>query len=247
MDSNHRCPGVGQESSPLDHGTVNGRMRDETGRIKGCQVDSPGIAPESPVCRTGVFLLDHEPENISDFGFSISDCTTARLRRLKSEIQNPRSEIRCGGWNRTNALLVQSQALLPAATTPQCCCRTEIRDREKVRGGGFEPPSPGSKAGSLPLADPRECPAGVGPACPAWKAGAFAARPRARCSFAAEGEGVEPSRLIARRFSKPLPSPVGLPFRKAAVKESNLCLLLNREPPDHSATPQLMSWRLIPT
>jgi hypothetical protein len=33
----------------------------------------------------------------------------------------------------------------------------------------------------------------------------------------AEGEGVEPSRLIARRFSKPLPSPVGLPFRKAAV------------------------------
>ena len=26
---------------------------------------------------------------------------------------------------------------------------------EKVRGEGFEPPSPGSKAGSLPLADPR--------------------------------------------------------------------------------------------
>src|SRR4029077_3670627 len=44
---------------------------------------------------------------------------------------------------------------------------------------------------------------------------AFAARPRARFFIKAEGEGVEPSRLIARRFSKPLPSPVSLPFRKA--------------------------------
>jgi hypothetical protein len=52
----------------------------------------------------------------------------------------------------------------------------------QIRGGGFEPPSPVSKAGSLPLADPRECPAGVEPACPAWKAGAFAARPRAHLS-----------------------------------------------------------------
>ena len=29
----------------------------------------------------------------------------------------------------------------------------------------------------------------------------------------AEGEGVEPSRLIARLFSRQLPSPIGLPFR----------------------------------
>ena len=33
----------------------------------------------------------------------------------------------------------------------------------------------------------------------------------------AEGEGVEPSRLIARPFSRRLPSPIGLPFR------SNFC------------------------
>src|SRR5262249_44271835 len=33
----------------------------------------------------------------------------------------------------------------------------------------------------------------------------------------AEGEGVEPSRLIARPFSGRLPSPIGLPFRKAAA------------------------------
>ena len=123
----------------------------------------------------------------------------------------------CGGWNRTNALLGQSQALRTSSNCPAVCFHFRFKSRKKVRGEGIEPPSPGSKTGSLPLADPRECPAGVGPAFPAWKAGAFAARPRARCSFAAEGEGVEPSRLIARRFSKPLPSPVGLPFRKAAV------------------------------
>lgn len=44
----------------------------------------------------------------------------------------------------------------------------------------------------------KECPAGVGPACPVWKTGAFAARPRARGKLVrigeAEGEGVEPSR-----------------------------------------------------
>jgi hypothetical protein len=50
----------------------------------------------------------------------------------------------------------------------------------KVRGAGLEPASPGSKPGSLPLADPRECPAGIEPALPAWKAGTFAARPRAQ-------------------------------------------------------------------
>ena len=59
----------------------------------------------------------------------------------------------------------------------------------------------------------KECPVGVEPTSPAWKAGTFAARPRAH---AAEGEGVEPSRLIARLFSKQLPSPIGLPFHKAA-------------------------------
>ena len=50
----------------------------------------------------------------------------------------------------------------------------------KVRGEGIEPSSAVSRTAGLPLADPRECPAGVEPAFPAWKTGAFAARPRAR-------------------------------------------------------------------
>jgi hypothetical protein len=66
----------------------------------------------------------------------------------------------------------------------------------KVRGEGIEPSSPGSKPGSLPLADPRDT---------------------------AEGEGVEPSRLIARPFSRRLPSPIGLPFRNQLRRQdSNL-------------------------
>ena len=54
MDSNHRFLVVGQESSPLDHGTVS------FGKLF-VKVDPSRVALESPVCRTGVFLLDHEP------------------------------------------------------------------------------------------------------------------------------------------------------------------------------------------
>ena len=50
MDSNHRRPDVSRESSPLDYGIKS-------------KVDSSGIAPESSVCRTDVFLLDHEPDH----------------------------------------------------------------------------------------------------------------------------------------------------------------------------------------
>ena len=56
-------------------------------------------------------------------------------------------------------------------------------------GAGVEPTRAGSKPAGLPLTDP-----------------------------GAEGEGVEPSRLIARLFSRQLPSPIGLPFRKSTKK-----------------------------
>ncbi len=51
------------------------------------------------------------------------------------------------------------------------------------------------------LVDPREHTAGVEPACPAWRAGAWTARPGVL--VAAEGEGVEPSRAFASsRFER---------------------------------------------
>ena len=111
-------------------------------------------------------------------------------------------------------------------------------------GRRIEPSSPGSKPGSLPLADPRmfqECPAGIEPASPAWKAGTSAARPRAH---KAEGEGVEPSRLIARLFSRQLPSPIGLPFRITSCGGRNrTCVgaLNSRLPVPARAPPQSKS------
>lgn len=82
----------------------------------------------------------------------------------------------------------------------------------------------------------RECPVGVEPTSPVWKTGTFAARPRAH---KAEGEGVEPSRLIARPGSGRMPSPIGLPFRESCGGRSRTCkCLLNREVPYRWATPQ---------
>jgi len=90
------------------------------------------------------------------------------------------SPISSGGWDRTSGLLGQSQASLPAATAPDRLRLSDSRLLPQARGGGLEPPPSGPKPGGLPLADPRECPAGVEPACPAWEAGASTARPRAR-------------------------------------------------------------------
>ncbi len=59
---------------------------------------------------------------------------------------------------------------------------------------------------------------GVEPTSPAWKAGTFAARPRAH---KAEGEGVEPPRLIARPLSGRLPSPIGLTFHNSSCGGRN--------------------------
>ena len=148
-----------------------------------------------------------------------------------------------GSWNRTSGLHVQSVASLPAATAPEssireggfeppppdsksgrlpvsrfprasCGSRTRLSDlgspclaarprtlcsllnsrfqnRESERDRGFEPRSPGWKPGVVPLDQSRNV---------------FDSR--------AEGEGVEPSRLIARPISNRVPSPIGLPFRK---------------------------------
>ena len=52
MDSNHRSPGCEPD-------VVAAGPRDQ---FVSPAVDPSGVAPESPVCRTGVFLLDHEPE-----------------------------------------------------------------------------------------------------------------------------------------------------------------------------------------
>ena len=132
------------------------------------------------------------------------------------------------------------------ATSSYCPGSYSISDPSpcsEVRGGGVEPPSPAPKAGSLPLTDPRECPAGVEPACPGWKPGASPLG-QGHGRSPAEGAGVDPSRLIARPFSRRVPSPFGLPFRSQSTGGRNrTCgLLLNREAhgPAH-ATPVILA------
>lgn len=104
----------------------------------------------------------------------------------------------------------------------------------QVRGEGIEPPSPGSKPGGLPLTDPRSVSLYARVPRPTLRVGA---RSRTRLASlegwhlcrSAKGtqggrpplrggaRGVEPPRLIARPFSKRLPSPIGLTFLKAAA------------------------------
>ena len=70
-------------------------------------MDSSGVAPESPVCRTGVFLLDHEPVSAEAVGLeptkvlpspvfktgsSSGRMTSVKLRGLESNQRPPGSE-----------------------------------------------------------------------------------------------------------------------------------------------------------
>lgn len=128
MDSNHRCLGVGQKSSPLDHG-IN------------IKVDSSGIAPESSVCRTDVFLLDHEPELLivakrKPWDSNPQAGCTRRLFSIRSFYRGlclhppyrtaaglasgrMTSVVKLRELESNQRLRVQSPASLPAATIPQ--------------------------------------------------------------------------------------------------------------------------------
>ena len=115
-----------------------------------------------------------------------------KLRELESNQRPPGSEP--GVTTNSNC-----SASIALSTTPSTCPGSQ------ARGEGFEPGTarrvvqPASKAGGLPLADPQECPAGVEPASPGWKPGAFAARPRARCCKRKERES-NPQGLTLDRF-----------------------------------------------
>ena len=205
MDSNHRCLGVSQESLPLDHGTEVFKWTHRDSHpdfwraepVSSCWTMSPIVRrrkpwDSNPQAAQGRHLFSRQAPHPS------GRMTSVVWRRLNNS----------GGWNRTNDLLVQSQASLPTATTPELSSRfrTAVTSVGEIRGEGLEPPSPGSKPGSLPLADPedprydptrRKCPPGVEPAWPAWKAGAFAARPRARLQSGRRG-----SRTLKASYSR---------------------------------------------
>ena len=62
-----------------------------------------------------------------------------------------------------------------------------------------------------------ECPVGVEPTSPGWKPGTFAVRPRAHVTSRRKERESNPQGCQARPGSSGVPSPVGLPFRKAAA------------------------------
>ena len=144
-----------------------------------------------------------------------------------------------GGWNRTSGLHVQSVASLPAATAPEssyfgkedsnlhrliqsqgACQLADSRERLRESNPPVGPgkPVPGRSAQDahcsirLPTIE-SERDRGFEPRSPGWKPGVVPLDQSRRVSCQAEGEGVEPSRLIARPSSNRVPSPIGLPFR----------------------------------
>ena len=139
----------------------------------------------------------------------------------------------------------------PGVTTSSNCSASIcfINDTQHMSGfaRGFEPSRPASKAGGLPLADPQECPAGIEPASPGWKPGAFAARPRAHSCQRKERESNSQG-LVARPLSRRLPSPVGLPFRfsqKSCGGRNRTCIkAINSRPPVPAQDPPHHSVRM---
>ncbi len=135
--------------------------------------------------------------------------------------------------------LVQSQASRPTATAPELFPLVIHHSGRRIRTSivGFKDRCPTlrrSPTVAAPLRDAdssndlrdqrnpsrgatrlQKCLVGVEPTCPAWKAGTSAARPKTRHSFPPRRKERElnPQGIAARRFSGPLPSPIGLPFR----------------------------------
>jgi hypothetical protein len=80
-----------------------------------------------------------------------------------------------GGWNRTSGLHVQSVASLPAATTPESSVGFGKKDSNLHRLIQSQ--------GACQLADSRERPAGVEPACRTWAARAWPLGPGCHAHF----------------------------------------------------------------
>ncbi len=168
-------------------------------------MDSLGIAPRSQACGACVFLLDHEPVEAEAVGLEPTRLVVFKTTSSSGRMTSIRS---CGSWNRTNIKTFRASRPTVRRSRNSCCVSSGGRNR--TYGLLIQ-----SQA-SLPTATTpewfafQECPARVELASPVWKTGTSAARSRARI---AEGVRVELTRLIARLFSRQLPSPIGLPFR----------------------------------
>ena len=205
-------------SSPLDHGTVS------------FQVDSPGVAPGSPVCGASVFLLDHEPDSLSAEAVGLeptSGCQPPPVFKTGSSSSRMTSvDLKLRGLESNQRPPGSEPGVTTSSNYPGQCCPS--RHARRCKGSGrrirtfiawFKARQPTVSRSPITLS---ECPVGVEPALSSLE-GWHLCRSAKGTIIKAEGEGVEPSRLIARPFSRQLPSPIGLPFRiKLRRQESNL-------------------------
>ena len=145
------------------------------------------------------------------------------------------TSVSCGSWNRTNGLLVQSQASLPAATVPHRSpleltsipCRGSPSSGGRNRTYGLLVQS----QASLPTATTPEC---LRVTCGSrthlaslegWNLCRSVKGTMRKATNAARRcpESNSQGALGARLLSRQLPSPVGLPFRsKLRWEDSNL-------------------------
>ena len=203
MESNHRFLDVSQASSPLDHGTV-------------ISVDPLGVAPRFPVCGTGVFLLDDEPDTV----WKVHVCDPSSRHAPKDS--NPDQL----GWNQSCCQLHQG--------------RTVLSGRRGTRTPKRLAPPPvfktGSSSGRMPSTCQKAAVAGIEPASGRFRAASpYQHRPhRIGCSRhvrrkKARGEGIEPPLPGSKPGGLPLADPrsQGVPCGNrthlARLEAWNLC------------------------
>ena len=185
-------------------------------------VESPGVAPGSSACGADVFLLDHDPMERKPWDLNPQAAFAAACFRNRILIQPDDFRCELRGLESNQRQDVQSVSSCHW-TTPQCQTDFEGSGRRnrtliswfKARQRAVSP-SPNVVAKRVSCGSRTRL---------ASLEGWHLCRSANDTCLQAEGEGVEPSRLIAHPFSRRLPSPVGLPFRfKLRRKESNLQL-----------------------
>lgn len=155
-------------------------------------------------------------------GFQAATCFQDRLLIRPDDFRRVKSS---GGWNRTNGLLVQSQASLPTATTPDRVSSRDMVFYHRVRGEGIEPSFPGSKPGGLPLTDPRVNQSALRELNPPGQLGRLvpsADRPRTRRSRELRVKSSEPEKTDVSRLCLALDSGLSaLDSSRRKERESN--------------------------
>jgi hypothetical protein len=104
-------------------------------------VDSSGIAPESSVCRTDVFLLDHEPECSSPASGSRVEATETAGRIGQMKVEG-------GSLLRLFSSCIQLPRLQPSSSLSlggKPCFQSDDFRNLQAAGVGIEPTPPGSE------------------------------------------------------------------------------------------------------